>query len=96
MKIDIEGAEARAVAGASGLISECRPIVVTEVSEEMLGRVSGSSIKGYLEWFMSRDYSVFLLDRFGGRPELVADVDHFLSSWNDPLRIENLLLLPIT
>ena len=96
MKIDIEGAEARAVAGASGLISECRPIVVTEVSEEMLGRVSGSSIKGYLEWFMSRDYSVFLLDRFGGRPEPVADVDHFLSSWNDPLRIENLLLLPIT
>jgi hypothetical protein len=94
MKIDVEGAEARAVAGASRLIAQCRPIVVTEVSEEMLSRVSGSSVRKYVEWFTCQGYSVSRLDRAAGMPYPVPEIDAFLAAWNDPFRIENLLLLP--
>ncbi len=94
VKIDVEGAEARAVAGARQLIAKWRPAVVSEVSEEMLARVSGSSVREYLGWFVSQGYSVSVLDRTGGEPKVVDDLDHFLSTWGDPSRIENLLLLP--
>jgi len=94
IKIDVEGSEARAVAGASRLIAECRPIVVTEVSEEMLSRVSGSSVRKYVEWFTCQGYSVSRLDREAEDPTPIPEIDDFLAAWNDPFRIENLLLLP--
>jgi len=94
IKIDVEGAEARAVRGASGLISTWRPKVITEVSEEMLERVSGSSVRSYVEWFTTKGYSVSLLDRDRGHLVRVADVDRFLGSWTDRLRVENLVLEP--
>ncbi len=94
VKIDVEGAEARAIAGARRLVAECRPAVVTEVSEEMLARVSGSSVREYLDWFVSQGYSVSALDRTGGEPKAIDDLNGFLSAWGDPARIENLLLLP--
>ncbi len=94
MKIDVEGAEWRAVAGARRVITGSLPVVVTEVSEEMLGRVSGSAIDQYVGWFASLGYSVSLLDRRGGAPVPIPDVDRWLSEWGDPLRVENLLLVP--
>ena len=94
IKIDVEGAECRAVVGATRLITKHRPIVVTEISEAMLRLVSKSSMRSYIEWFTTKGYSVSLLDRNGGTPELVDDLDELLSSWSDIFRIENLLLLP--
>lgn len=94
IKIDVEGAETRAVRGASALISTWRPKVITEVSEEMLERVSASSVRAYIEWFTTKGYSVSLLDRDRGHPVPVTDLDRFLGSWTDRLRVENLLLEP--
>jgi hypothetical protein len=94
IKIDVEGAECRAVVGATSLITKHRPIVVTEISEAMLRLVSKSSMRSYIEWFTTKGYSVSILDRNGGTPELVDDLDELLSSWSDIFRIENLLLLP--
>jgi len=94
IKIDGEGAEARAVRGATELISTWRPKVITEVSEEMLERVSASSVRSYVEWFTTKGYSISLLDREGGPPLQVGDLDSFLRSWTDHLRVENLLLAP--
>lgn len=94
MKIDVEGAEGRAVSGAAELITKYRPIVVTEVSDAMLTLRSNWSMRSYIEWFTAKQYSVSILDRNGGSPERVQNLEELLSSWSDPYRIENLLLLP--
>ena len=51
-------------------------------------------MRSYIEWFMAKQYSVSIVDRNGGNPERIEDLEELLSSWSDPYRIENLLLLP--
>ena len=41
LKMDVEGAEGRVVKGATRLIERDRPVITTELKEEMLQRVSG-------------------------------------------------------
>lgn len=94
MKVDVEGAEGRAIAGAEELLTKWRPIVITEVSEEMLQRVSRVSVKEYLERFTQRGYIISVLNRNGGPPQEVPDVEAFCASWTDLFRVENLLLFP--
>ncbi len=104
VKMDVEGAEARVVRGMSGLIEEHRPVIVTEVSQEMLSRVSACPLADYLNWFEDRNYSVFLTSTTTASPFLTstttaspiafADVKALLATWSDPFRIENLLLVP--
>jgi FkbM family methyltransferase len=94
MKIDVEGAEGRVVSGAAELITKHRPIVVTEVSDAMLTLRSNWSMRSYIEWFTMKGYSVSIVDRNGGDPGRVENLEELLSSWSDPYRIENLLLLP--
>jgi FkbM family methyltransferase len=94
LKVDIEGAEMRAMRGATALIATHRPVVISEVSDEMLRRVSGCSVGDYLGWFAERGYRISVLEPSGARPVDVADLESFLASWTDPFRIENLLLRP--
>jgi FkbM family methyltransferase len=94
VKMDVEGAEARVVRGMSGLIEAHRPVIVTEASEEMLKRVSDSSLAEYLTWFEDRDYSIHLISTTSETPIAFPDVAALLATWNDPFRIENFLLLP--
>lgn len=94
VKMDVEGAEARVVRGMVGLIEACRPVIVTEASQEMLKRVSDCSLTEYLGWFEDRDYSVHLISPGAGSPVAVPDVEALVASWGDPFRIENFLLLP--
>jgi len=94
IKLDVEGAEARVVRGMADIIERCRPIIVTEVSEEMLRRVSECTLADYLGWFTERNYSLFLISKSGDVPIRFPHVDSLLTTWTDPFRIENLLLLP--
>lgn len=93
IKLDVEGAEALVVEGARCLIETCRPIVTTELSREMLGRVSGVGPEEYLGWFDDLGYSLFLIERSG---QLIpfANSGELLGQWDDLFRIEDLLLLP--
>jgi len=94
VKLDVEGAEGRVVRGLAGLIEEHRPVVVTEVSQEMLNRVSDCSLADYLHWFEERQYSVHLISVTSDTPIALASVEALLATWGDPFRIENLLLRP--
>jgi FkbM family methyltransferase len=94
MKIDTEGAEYRILRGGQGLLSSARPIVATEFSCEMLGRISGVNPREYLALFLSHGYSVHLVDKQSGRIEPIGDIDNFLGAWDNPARIEDLLMLP--
>ncbi|HVA08131.1 MAG TPA: FkbM family methyltransferase [Acidimicrobiales bacterium] len=94
MKLDVEGAEGLVVGGALRILKEDRPVVLTELSAEMLERVSGLGIPEYLETFVGLGYRIFIIERPTGEwtesslPELQA------LRMDDPFRIDDLLLLP--
>jgi FkbM family methyltransferase len=94
LKIDVEGAEGRVVAGAQRILESSRPVVATELSLEMLPRVSGISGEEYLEGFEALGYRISLLNRTTGRPDPPTTAAQLLKEWADPLQIEDLLLLP--
>jgi FkbM family methyltransferase len=95
LKLDLEGGEGRAVNGGRDTITKFRPVIITEVSEEMLGRVSHTSVEEYLGWFVDLDYALFVLRRENiAEPEPIS-LDQLVSDWGDPKQIENLLLLPV-
>ena len=94
LKIDVEGAEGRVVAGARRILESSRPVVATELSLEMLGRVSGVTAEEYLAGFEALGYRISLLNRETGRPDPPTTAAQLLENWADPLQIEDLLLLP--
>jgi FkbM family methyltransferase len=94
LKIDVEGAEGRVVAGAQRLLETWRPVVATELSLEMLPRVSGLSGAEYLAGFEALGYRISLLNRETGHPDPPTSASELLGAWKDPLQIEDLLLLP--
>jgi FkbM family methyltransferase len=94
LKIDVEGAEGRVVAGAQRILETYRPVVATELSLEMLPRVSGISGEEYLGGFEALGYSIALLNRETGLPDPPTSAADILKAWKDPFQIEDLLLLP--
>ena len=94
VKMDVEGAEHRVLRGAEALIGAALPIISTEFSCEMITRVSGTTPRSFLEFFLHYGYSIFVVDRQSGRLDAVDDIDSFLGAWGDPVRIEDLLMLP--
>lgn len=94
LKIDVEGAEGRVVAGAQRILTTSRPVVATEFSLEMLPRVSGISGEEYLDGFEALGYRISLFNRETGQPDPPISAAASLQNWGDPLQIEDLLLLP--
>jgi FkbM family methyltransferase len=58
VKLDVEGFEVRALEGLRALIETARPLVITEVNQEMLG-MAGSSALELWEWLTGRGYRAF-------------------------------------
>jgi FkbM family methyltransferase len=95
IKIDVEGAEGRVIDGSRETITKYRPIVLTELSREMLPRVSGTSPEEYLGWFENLGYVMGIIKRDPpGEVDIHSSSEKLLSSWTDPTAIEDLLLLP--
>jgi hypothetical protein len=69
-------------------------VVATELSLEMLRRVSGIGAEEYLDTFEALGYRISLLNRETGRPDPPTTAAQLLENWGDPLQIEDLLLLP--
>ncbi len=66
IKIDVEGAEARALHGAQRAIRRRRPAILSELYPRQLQTVSGVSPAQYIEQMKDLGYSCFLLEE--GRP----------------------------
>jgi FkbM family methyltransferase len=93
LKMDVEGAEGRVVQGATRILEKDRPIVTTELKEEMLQRVSGRSVADYLGYFGALGYLPSLLDKETGAENPFPSVQALLDEWvADELR--DVLLLP--
>jgi FkbM family methyltransferase len=95
LKLDTEGAEGLIVGGARAVIERDRPIISSEFSTEMLGRVSGLSGRAYLDYFRSLGYKIFLIDRETSALLPIDDVASFLEEYVLG-RIEDLAFLPTT
>src|SRR5262249_27455239 len=65
IKLDVEGAEFRVLRGAARTLQR-RPLVVSELSPELLRRVSGASAEHYLTGFLDLGYGLSVIDRDGG------------------------------
>lgn len=93
IKLDVEGAEGLVVAGATRIIKESRPIVTSEYSPEMLGRISGTTPTDYIFQFTSLGYEMLVLGR-SGEANAVKDVMAFIRDYGAHTRIEDLAFVP--
>ena len=67
IKIDVEGAEGKAMRGMLALIERHRPVIFSEFTPSALLSMSGMSPREYLELFTSRNYSLAVLEHSGPR-----------------------------
>ena len=72
VKIDVEGAEFRALRGAEALLRRYRPIILTEISFSLLPLCSDSTADAYLDWLLSLGYRAHPIGEVG--VELAAEV----------------------
>jgi FkbM family methyltransferase len=91
MKLDIEGAEGRAVRGAARLLETHRPVVCSEFSPIMLEPVSEMPARRYLDWFVGRGWDIELAGRPG--ETLTADAVEARSQ-ADPSQHLDLVFVP--
>lgn len=94
LKMDVEGAEGRVVRGATRLIERDRPVVTTELKDEMLTRVSNMSVREYLGYFESIGYRPILLDKVGEDDTPYPSVDAMVSEWGELDELRDILLVP--
>jgi FkbM family methyltransferase len=96
VKLDVEGAEGLVLEGARELMERCRPIVVSELSSEMLQRVSQTTVADFVHHFCERGYSCHVVGSEGTDTDTteVEDVERFLAEWTDLFRLEELMFLP--
>jgi FkbM family methyltransferase len=93
LKMDVEGAEGRVVQGATKIIERDRPIVTTELKDEMLSRVSGMSVRDYLGYFDALGYTPTWLDTRAGE-RTYSSVAAMLDEWGGHDELRDVLLVP--
>lgn len=94
LKIDVEGAEHRVLAGARRILREDRPIVSSEFGIEMIERVSGIAARDYLDQFVEAGYRLHIIDRTDGSLRPFTSPDALLADWPSIVHLEDLLLVP--
>jgi FkbM family methyltransferase len=94
LKMDVEGAEGRVVRGATRIIERDRPIVTTELKDEMLRRVSGTTVAEYLGYFEKLGYAPSLLEKATGVEKPYASVAELVADWGETDELRDVLLLP--
>ncbi len=62
LKMDVEGAELRVLRGARATLERCRPYILSELSPEMLWRVSDAPVEAYFALLDELGYRAFIVD----------------------------------
>lgn len=82
IKLDIEGAEYRAVRGLERTIDASRPAVLTEFAPPSIQAISGADAADYLRFFVDRGYEITALERERRIP-CGNDIDRVLGAFTD-------------
>ncbi len=94
LKMDVEGAEGRVARGARRIITQDRPVVTTELKEEMLRRVSGTTVAEYLGWFEGLGYRPALLEKGSPEERPYASAAALLADIAETDELRDVLLVP--
>jgi FkbM family methyltransferase len=94
LKMDVEGAEGRVVNGATRLIECHRPIITTELKQDMLDHVSAVSVADYLGYFEGLGYSPIVLESLTGVENSYPSVAAMLEHWGADNELHDILLVP--
>lgn len=95
IKIDVEGAEGQVIDGAKKTLARDRPVVVSELSCEMLRRISAMEPAAYLGRFAALGYHVHVIDKeTPGRLIGFESPEALLAAWPGDQHIADLLLTP--
>ena len=94
LKLDVEGAEGRVVQGATRVLERERPVVTTELKEEMLERVSDMSLADYLGYFEELGYTPAMLDKVTGEERAFPSMAALLDTWEVKDELRDVLLVP--
>ena len=89
VKLDLEGAELRALQGARRLLAEQRPALIIELEPDHLQR-QGGSIEALESLLGGAGYEAFEIPLAGGQSRLVP----FDSPWRRPAGNANIIALP--
>lgn len=74
IKIDIEGAEFRALEGAKEIFKKHRPLIISEFSPPALKNVSKVSGENYLKKLLAENYYISVIEPTGQLTECVDDI----------------------
>jgi FkbM family methyltransferase len=94
IKIDVEGAEYKALKGGERLLARDRPAIVCEFSVQMVEHISDVRAADFLGWIASMDYGISILDRTSCEAVSIESPEALLGAWGRDDRIEDLLMLP--
>ncbi len=65
IKIDVDGAEYKAMLGCEQIITRCRPAIISEFAPGLLPGISGIGGEDYLRWFGRHNYSISVIEPDG-------------------------------
>ncbi|NOK62888.1 MAG: hypothetical protein GFH27_549293n285 [Chloroflexi bacterium AL-W] len=68
IKIDIEGAEPRAIQGMQELVHKHRPVIISEFAPDLLKVTSGVAPEQYLKAFTTLGYTLFVIEEDSIKP----------------------------
>jgi FkbM family methyltransferase len=94
IKIDVEGAEYKALRGGARMLERDRPAIICEFSVQMVEHISEVRAADFLQWIAGMGYEISILDRTTCEPVPIGSVEALLASWGGGGRIEDLLMLP--
>jgi len=80
IKMDIEGAEPKAIEGMSGLLFKFSPDIIMEINADCLQGVSGMSVAQLVDYMSMADYKPFTFD--GVEPVTNEEVVEIVSAHN--------------
>jgi FkbM family methyltransferase len=81
IKMDIEGAEGRALQGMHGVIQRCTPIIVTELHPAALQAVSHITPEEYLNALRALGYVLCVIDRTTGPHTTPQSNTQIMQAW---------------
>ena len=79
IKIDIEGAEYRALLGAQDLLNRHKPLIVSEFSPSALSAISGVAAEEYLRLLVGHGYSLSVIENNGHRLPCQQDIHQIMT-----------------
>lgn len=81
IKMDIEGAEGRALQGMHRLMQRCHPIIFTELNPSALQAVSYMTPEEYMDRLRAFDYVLCVIDRATGQPAMAQSNAQIMQAW---------------